>query len=541
MGREARGRRRRRERLLSALAALLLAAVASPCVSASPPAPLGAPTFETRELRVGSLRRDGSVAWDEYRLLRLEVVFDQPLFKAAFAGGAAVHTRYNSSGVDASLDGALELRCAGAAAPFVLRSAAAAEGAWSRPGWDLFPERTPAGGPGAMGDAMLLFEPADAPTPRASRNRVSVLAVTAFRPNDGGGAEVLLLPAATDVARDCRLAYVPLGARPGADAQPPSEPATADAAEAALDRLPSMLASVRGEEAVLDAELAERAGREGCARRTLLRLSGEPAWEEEARHPGAEAARPVFERAALLESRHEVGMPLGKMFKPVVAGVLEPIVEIAVKLCNAAMINVFVQQASHTIVKEVAPDVSLMLSDRLLANLTNILTDSVSYTMSRSLSVALTRVLDPYLTWSLAEKLVPELHVILKDALEDKIPSGMDDFMPELLNRVLPLTLTHSLTRSVPHVVVASLTHTLTHSRHADKFCNKCYYEQTHCSLCHFSRESMYYQIYHATYYTDYYANYYATYYADALKLLDAELYPETAGTAPPGDAAASL
>ena len=39
----------------------------------------------------------------------------------------------------------------------------------------------------------------------------------------------------------------------------------------------------------------------------------------------------------------------------------------------------------HAISTEVVPDVAIMLSDVLLANLTNILTDSVSYALTKSL------------------------------------------------------------------------------------------------------------------------------------------------------------
>lgn len=477
-----------------------------------------APSLERRELWVGSMAGGGGVEWTGHAFALVTAHFDRPLYKAGVYGGVPVHTRFNSSGVDASLDGALRLTCAGAPAPLELRAGDDDVAAfWSRePPAALVPAESPLD---VMREAAGLFDPIDASARGPAPNRVSVYAPLAHLPGGVGS---------------CRLSYVPLGARPAAAAAAGTFDANATAD--VLDRLPAMLADFRGQEATLDAPTADAPG---CERRYVLRLADGPAWDDggdaaSAVAAAGEAARPVFERAALLESRHEVGMPLGKMFKPIVAGVLEPVIKVAVMHCNAAMINVFVQEASHTIVKEVAPDVSLMLSDRLLANLTNILTDSMSYTLSRSLSMALTRALDPYLTWSIADALVPVLHTVLNDALKDNIPASLGGFVPEILNRVLPLTLVHSLTRSVPHVVVGTLTHTLTHSRKADHFCWKCFYEHLHCSLCHFSTSSMYYQIYHSAYYTDYYSNYYAEYYAQSLMLLDGEQYPNTPGTEPP-------
>ncbi len=58
------------------------------------------------------------------------------------------------------------------------------------------------------------------------------------------------------------------------------------------------------------------------------------------------------------------------------------------------------------------------------------------------------------------------------------------------------------------HATVPALTHALPHTKQMNVYCHSCYYHRVdrHCSLCHFSPQSVYYQIYHATFYSDYYS-----------------------------------
>jgi len=222
-------------------------------------------------------------------------------------------------------------------------------------------------------------------------------------------------------------------------------------------------------------------------------------------------------------------MPLGLIFKPVFGKVMDPVIQISAKFISQNLlvtaINYFVIRVNN----EVVPDLNVMLADVLTNNLTNILVDSTTHALTKSLALAFTRSVGPYLIHA-CDKIIPVIHVILDRVLKQKLPKHLNGFLPELLNRVLPLTLTHSLTRSVTHSLVPTLTHTLTHNKKADQFCNECYYSGAHCSLCHFSPESIYYQIYHSTYYSDWYSNYYADYYAEALMKLDAVQYPEFNG-----------
>jgi hypothetical protein len=299
------------------------------------------------------------------------------------------------------------------------------------------------------------------------------------------------------------------------------------------------LASYGGEEIVLEARLSEAhaQGEEpACVRRSFVRLldldhwlnASEQTWE--ARGKGTHDRFHPASSIALLDAKSEVGMPLAKMFKPVMSGVMKPVIKATTDLMASDLMSVFVEQMVTLLTPEVWPDVSIMLTETLTANLTDILTDSVTHLLTKSLAKALTRALGPYLVNALHEKVTPITFTILDNVLQEKIPKELDNFLPDILDRTLPLTLTHSLTRSVTHALTATLTSTLTHSRVEDTACHDCFYKQQRCEFCHFSANSLYYHAYHSAYFADYFSNYYAQYYAEALQKIDVANFPETRG-----------
>jgi len=236
---------------------------------------------------------------------------------------------------------------------------------------------------------------------------------------------------------------------------------------------------------------------------------------------------------ALLETQLDATIPGANLiFKPVFGGVMKPVIKTTTDYMCQFIMNTVNNHMFHSVVNMVQPDVDAMLGVTITANLTNILVDTISFSLTKALAFALTQSIGPYVTSHLDEKLPPILHKILDMVLKRKIPNELEGTVPMYTGRIAQLILGHSLTRSVTHAIVPALTHSLSHRTEADLFCHTCFYNHKDCHLCSFSPQTVYYHLYHATYFSDYYSDYYADYYVQAMQKVDIAQNPRTDGTA---------
>jgi len=271
--------------------------------------------------------------------------------------------------------------------------------------------------------------------------------------------------------------------------------------------------------------------------RTVLRLSASPhsraaAWAHthaklrsgelvgagRPRHDGDAYGADV---AILLEAETQVRGYVALMFDPVIGGFIKPVVDLTHGLLMDSFGGHFQKKIATTTVSEVAADLTQTLGIALRANISNILTDSLTYSIGRSLSDGFIATITPVVQDKLKKFLPKSVGAMLNKVLLLNIPAYVNEHMPQVVARGLSVTLMQGLTRSISHALVPTLTHALPHSANADYYCYVCATQNDACHLCHFSALSVYYQAYYGTYYTDYFSDYYGNYYTHALRRVD--------------------
>ncbi len=241
--------------------------------------------------------------------------------------------------------------------------------------------------------------------------------------------------------------------------------------------------------------------------------------------PGAgmavEGAGNSAEVAALLETETKVQGMVGLIMDPVVGGFVKSIIDLTSNLMMDAFGDHFTKKMYDAINTEVPPDVTMMLGTTLKANLSNVMTDSITFAVSKSLSDGFIRTFTPPVVDRMVEGLPWRIHAMLDRVLYEKIPRHVDEMAPKVIARGMTVTLIQGLTRSITHALVPTLTHALPHSANSDYYCYICATQADACHLCHFSALSVYYQVYYGTYYSDYYSNHYGNYYTHAVRKVD--------------------
>jgi hypothetical protein len=251
---------------------------------------------------------------------------------------------------------------------------------------------------------------------------------------------------------------------------------------------------------------------------------------------------------------------------PICNGVMKPATRGATDLLLDSVMTTLGNLLFYSIIGEVGPDLTIMLGVTVGANLTNILQDSLTFSITRTLVQAVVANVVPYLSARVTTSLPGPIHTVAHAILEQNIPARLERTLPVILVRVLGITLTHALTRSISHVVVPSISHSLglghagsiSRPKAYYEICMRCYMQSTgrskimrmsppdmnpsgydsgvgsggtkpgsECGACPTSTYSMYYGIYHAAYYTDYYGEYYAEYYSQAMQMTDEMMYKE--------------
>jgi hypothetical protein len=230
----------------------------------------------------------------------------------------------------------------------------------------------------------------------------------------------------------------------------------------------------------------------------------------------------------LLEETVSLGLPfVSKLFKAVFGPVLEPTVNQFVQQTTAHVLEPVGQVVSSEANVKVPQHVSVMLSETVPFNVTNILVDTVTDGVTRAVTRSLDQTLTPALVQHVPPLVSPSVSKNMRELLPKSVPQLLQRGTPSTLQRALTHRLLESLVMGITHAVTAALSGSLVPSNaNTDHYCHNCYFFGQHCTLCHFSPDSMYYVSYHAAYYSDYYARYYTEFYGEAAAAVDRAMYP---------------
>ncbi len=227
----------------------------------------------------------------------------------------------------------------------------------------------------------------------------------------------------------------------------------------------------------------------------------------------------------MVEEHHAIAHQIIPLMVPFVfIGIGKPIVVQTAKLLSSVVAPIFAETMGADLVLEVSPHLARMLSVATRMHLSSVLVDSLTYTLSKITSTSLIRSVGPFLVDRMYPHLRSRLARGIHITLVDKMAISISRDVTDMNFRAIQLFLQAGLTRSITHALVPTLSSTIAHHKNSDEFCMLCHRYKTHCHLCHFSQETMYYTHYHSAYFSEWYADYYADYYLYALQLLDVQL-----------------